>query len=509
MRPTFMGFETATRGLMANQKSLDIVGHNLSNMGVTGYTRQRVDLVSLSTNMRYTRYSQNSANFAGQGVGIYGVSQLRNTFLDKRFREEYSDVGYYGVTSSVLDDISSVLDEIEPATMGNAMTSFQNAWNDIMMKVTTESVGAANVRAEATKIVQVFRQMSSKLDNVWNQQEYNLKIDVDKVNSILERVAQLNDTISKERFNSMEVGNENYQPLELLDQRNVLLDQLSEFGDITYQEHSDGQITVKMGGMVVVDNDKFETMQMRTSSLDESSKTVSVFWNSTGQEVNFMSGGIRGSMDMLNGRGVSGAASNGETFNQGIPYYRDKIDEFARTFADAFNNVIEVADSSGNPHVPPQYKTLFSFTNDSQMNASNIRISDAWEADATYLITDVLGKVDKGGKDENSFAAAAYKLFSKDLDFGEFQGSINNYIRFYSNTKLNNDKAFADSRLEASSSITDNLLNQIQKVSGVSMEEEGVDMMMYKKAYDAVSRVFTTLDEMLDKLINGTGIVGR
>ena len=53
------------------------------------------------------------------------------------------------------------------------------------------------------------------------------------------------------------------------------------------------------------------------------------------------------------------------------------------------------------------------------------------------------------------------------------------------------------------------MLNQIQNVSGVSLEEEGVDMLMYKKAYDAVSRVFTTLDEMLDKLINSTGVVGR
>lgn len=509
MRPTFMGFETATRGMMANQKSLDIVGQNLTNMGVTGYTRQRVDLVSLSVNMRYTRYSQNSSSFAGQGVGIYGVSQLRDKFLDKRFREEYSDVGYYQVTSSVLDDLTAVLDEIEPSTMSSAMQKFQGAWNDIMMKVTTESVGAANVRAEASKIVQVFRQMSSKIENVWNQQQYNLRLDVDSVNSIVERIAQLNDTISRERFNSMDVGNPNYRPLELLDQRNVLLDQLSEYGNFTYQEDMDGQVTVKMGGMVVVDKEKYELLSMRTSSVDDYNKTVSVFWNSSGEDVRLDTGSIRASLDMLNGRGLHGSTVNGETFNQGIPYYRDKIDEFARTFADAFNNVIEVADASGNAYVPPQYKTLFSFGSDSNFNAGNIRISDAWEAEATYIITDVLSKLDKGGKDENSYAAAAYNLFNSNLDFGEFQGGVFDYIRFYSNTKLNNDKSFADSRLEASSTITDNLLNQIQSVSGVSMEEEGVDMMQYKKAYDAVARVFTTLDEMLDKLINGTGVVGR
>ena len=70
IRPTFMGFETATRGLMANQKSLDIVANNTSNIGVTGYTRQRVDLVSLHMNQRNTMYSRNNTPLAGQGVGI-------------------------------------------------------------------------------------------------------------------------------------------------------------------------------------------------------------------------------------------------------------------------------------------------------------------------------------------------------------------------------------------------------------------------------------------------------
>ncbi|MGD9559932.1 MAG: flagellar basal body protein, partial [Oscillospiraceae bacterium] len=156
MRPTFMGFETATRGLMANQKSLDIVGNNVTNIGVTGYTRQRVDLVSMSVNMRYTRFNMNSSSFAGQGVGVYGVSQIRDKFLDRRFREEYADVGYYSVTSSVLEDLSAALDEVSPSTMSAAMTKFQDAWHEMLGKNTNEKTGAANLLAQATQIVQVF-----------------------------------------------------------------------------------------------------------------------------------------------------------------------------------------------------------------------------------------------------------------------------------------------------------------------------------------------------------------
>ncbi|MDL2293611.1 flagellar hook-associated protein FlgK, partial [Ruminococcaceae bacterium OttesenSCG-928-D13] len=107
------------------------------------------------------------------------------------------------------------------------------------------------------------------------------------------------------------------------------------------------------------------------------------------------------------------------------------------------------------------------------------------------------------------FAAKVAQLFEEKFDFGEFRGTFQEYIQFYSNTKLGNDKDYADSRLETVTTISETLLDQIQEISGVSFDEEAVDMMQYKKAYDAVSRVFTTLDEMLDKLINGTGVVGR
>ncbi|NLW80051.1 MAG: flagellar hook-associated protein FlgK [Ruminococcaceae bacterium] len=515
MRPTFMGFETATRGLMVNQKSLDIVGNNVSNIGVTGYTRQRTDLVSLNVNMRYTRYNQNSVPFAGQGANVYGVSQIRDKFLDKRFREEYADVGYYSVTSGVIEDLAAAIDEVTPSTMSTAISKFQDTWGEMLSKNITESTGAANLLAQATQIVQVFRQMSAKIDNVWGQQQYSMSLEVENINSILSRIAQLNDTISQERFNSMTVGNENYRPLELLDQRNVLLDQLSQYADISYEEQSDGQVTVWMGAKSdtnppAVQGDAYQQLQLQVNDSDPQFKTVSVFWAASGQDVNFASGSIRGNLDMLNGRGLGASSGRNESFTQGILYYKDKIDQFAKTFADAFNSVVELADPATNlAYDPPRYKTLFVFENDAYENAAGITINGDWEKDSTYLITNLVNKLDGGGDTNNTYAARAANVFENILDFGEFQGTIYDYITFYSVTKLGNDGDYANSRLDAVSSISDDLLNQIQQVSGVSMEEEGVDMLQYQKAYDAVARVFTTLDEMLDKLINGTGLVGR
>ncbi len=502
MRPTFMGFETATRGMMVQQKALDIVGNNLTNISTTGYTRQRVDLVSLNVNMRNARYNQNSVPFAGQGAATYGISQIRDSFLDKRFREEYADVGYHDVVTSTLTDLGSAIDEISPAVMSVAMDNFKAAWKELQLKP-GESTNSANLLSKASQIVSIFQQMSQKIDNVWGQQEYNLNQDVESINSILQRVAYLNDEISKEKFNSMDVGNKNYKPLELLDQRNVLLDQLSNFADVTYREEEDGTVTVKMGGQEAVKGNTYQTLRYSKDVYDENFPTVRVTWNDSGEEVSFSSGTVRGYLDMMNGRGPHSINEDNSSYAQGILYYKEKVDRFAATFAEAFNNVIALENTD-----PTQYKTLFTFENDSYQGASQIRVNEDWLADATFVLKDVKDKGDNGAND-NNFAAKAYQLFETGLDYGEFTGTFQEYIQFYSTTKLGNDTAYNNSRLEAVSSISNDLLNQIQEISGVSMDEEGVDMMMFKKAYDAVSRVFTTLDEMLDKLINGTGVVGR
>lgn len=528
VRPTFMGFETATRGIMTNQKALDIVGNNLGNIGVTGYTRQRVDQVSLNVNLRYTRFNTNATPFAGQGVGIYGVSQIRDAFLDKRFREEYADVGYYSTTSAVLEDLSASMDEIEPSTISVALTKFQDAWNELLGKAANEVSGAANLLAQATKIVSVFQQMSAKIDNVWNQQEYSLKLETEKVNSILRGIAELNDTISQQSGPVVDPTNDLFQPLELLDQRNVLLDELSQYTGIYYETQADGQVTVWAGtkdpsNTPIVQGKRHSTLMMDTNADDPSFKTVSLFWGDSGKPLQGNNSGIlQGALDMLNGRGLSADGRRGENHEQGILYYKDKIDQFAKTIVQEFNNVVEIAqadpvtgeplvDADGNPvgYEPPRYKAMFSFDMDGFETAAGLRVNPDWLSDSAYIVSNILDKLGGQGADDNSYAAKVSQLFEKTMDFGEFRGTMKDYITFYSVTRLGNAKDFADTRMEATATVADNLLNQIQQISGVSMDEEGVDMMQYQKAYDAVSRVFTTLDEMLDKLINGTGVVGR
>lgn len=487
---------------MVNQKALDIVGNNLGNLGVTGYTRQRVDQVSLSTQGMTSKYSMQPHILAGQGAAINGVSQIRDPYLDKRFRQEFADVGYFDKATQVLTDVETALDEYSNDGMKAALIKMFKAVESMSLVGGNTTTNANIVRTTAKSMTQVMKQFNVKLDNILDQQKYDLELNVDHVNSLMERIASLNESIQRDVF-AAEGKSGYFGPNELLDERNVLLDELSKYGDIEVQTLADSSVTVTMGGHEVVKGAKAETI----SYVKNSDNTVSVTWQSNGQGVSMSKGSIFASINMINGRGP--AATGQENFERGIPYYKDQIDSMAKTIAATFNKVIPVMDKDGKPEVDAAgdviYKQLFSFEAGKGEGAGSITITDEWDKDSTYIM--IPTSVD--GKDDNQYYLNMAALFEKDLDFGNgFVGTMEGYVKHY-NTTLSEDKTFNSSRLSAASAISESLLDSISQVSGVSMDEEGADMMAYNKAYAAMGRIMTALDEALDVLINRTGVVGR
>ena len=504
MRPTFLGFETATRGLMASQKAIDIVGNNIANIGVTGYTRQRVDLVSMSINTSFSRYGSNTVGLAGAGSMVSGISQIRDSYLDKRFRDEYSSVGYYDTVTSILKDVETNLSEIEPSTITSALAALENAWSDMQGEGAQSSVVASGILSASRTLTQVFTQISTKLNNLWQQQKTALSTDVTTVNSLLEQIANYNKTIKNEVTVCYGGNLSTYGPNELLDQRNVLIDQLSRYADISVQNMSDGTVTITMGSdnHVAVKDGDYDSLMLAKGKTD---KTVGLAWKSTGAETGISSGSLRGALEMLNGRGIGAAPGMGESLENGVLYYMDKIDAFASTLAKAFNSFIPIVDGNGNP--TGSYKQLFSFSGDGEETAANLTVNSAWLSDATYLITNIHPTGE--GANDTTFVTNALALFSSKHNFGEFQGSFNDYVQFYTTSQLATEISYSQGCLDSCSDIADSLLTSISEVSGVSMEEEGVDMTQWTKAFNAMSRIMTAMDEILDTLINKTGLVGR
>lgn len=284
MRPTFLGFETTKRGLAAAQKSLDIVGNNLSNIDTPGYTRQRVDLCSIAPSTYATRFVENRVGMAGQGVETLGVSQTRDAFLDKRFRQEYGDASYYDKASQLLSELESTVNEHNTNSgLKGSIAEIYNALIDFSSNPTSST--HSNLVLSAFKnICTTLQQFSKKMDNIQSQYEYDLGLDVNKVNSIFEELRDLNRTIGRDVDivqNTMDT--EYFGPNELLDARNLLLDELAQYGEVTIKEGQSGVLDVYLNGhLAVKGRNSFDTIE---APAKDAAGYVGIKWKSDGSDV--------------------------------------------------------------------------------------------------------------------------------------------------------------------------------------------------------------------------------
>ncbi len=336
-----MGFDIAKRGIMTAQKGLDISGQNLVNWDSAGYPRQRLEQVAVAPNVSATRYSYNRAGLAGQGVEINGISQTRDKFLDKRFREENAETGYYDKVNNLLGDIESTIDELKV----NGDSGIRYSLKEMMDSLSTFSKDAysetyANIVMNTFKnMAQTLQQLSMKLDNVASQQKFDLSVSVQDFNQLVQKLAAVNKSIGDDVGASL---NPHFGPNELLDERNLLLDELSKYGEIEVRTNSDSTVTVTMNGHTVVDRAKYDQLEMfpdpNSELMHDSTVPVEVRWVSTNQQAEFKNGIIKGFTDFINGAGP--APGEGQTSKRGIPYYQAKLDTFAQTLADTVNGII-------------------------------------------------------------------------------------------------------------------------------------------------------------------------
>ena len=333
-----MGFDIAKRGIMAAQKGLDISGQNLVNWDSDGYTRQRLEQVAVAPNVSATRYSYNRAGLAGQGVEINGISQTRDKFLDKRFREENAETGYYDKVNNLLGDIESTIDELKVNGDSGIRYSLKEMMDSFSKDAYSETY--ANIVMNTFKnMAQTLQQLSMKLDNVASQQKFDLSVSVQDFNQLVQKLAAVNKSIGDDVGASL---NPHFGPNELLDERNLLLDELSKYGEIEVRTNSDSTVTVTMNGHTVVDRAKYDQLEMfpdpNSELMHDSTVPVEVRWVSTNQQAEFKNGIIKGFTDFINGAGP--APGEGQTSKRGIPYYQAKLDTFAQTLADTVNGII-------------------------------------------------------------------------------------------------------------------------------------------------------------------------
>lgn len=537
MRSSFLGFEVSKRTIQLAQKALDITGSNISNVNTEGYTRQRVDVSSLSLN-KYTSWQTKSSrmSLAGQGSTAYGVNQIRDAYIDKRYRESACFVSQYSTTADVLGEVETVLDNIVSDGLTYQMDKFTDALKKYAEQPDSEEL-ASIVRNEAYNITNLLHSYQTDLEELKETNLEALQTTMDATNDVIKEIVEYNKLIVNE-YSVMATGklgpNESvtgsYGPNEMLDARNLLIDELAYYGNISVYDNPDGSVRILMDGVEIIDGEKYEQIYMRSSTKVENADqfesellrdyaaydSAVLRWTS-GDAADPASGELRSYLDVLNGNGVYKTGYQNDTY--GIPYYESVIDSFANDFANHMNFLNGAIDQNG--MLINKDRLLFCTQKcnegaedfgDHTMTADTIRIADSWMNDATMV-----GEVQnpETGKwelslDGDHINQMAVSVTSTPLKFGtkgDFEGTIYDYLLFINN-RLGQQIDYNKSQYESSYDTTDALLDSRDAVSGVSADEEGINMMTYQNWYTATSRMMTTLDDCLEKLINGTGRVG-
>ena len=554
LRPTFLAFETAKRSLQVSQAGLDIVGHNIANVKTPGYTRQRVDQVSLSSGGYALKYQifGGGSQFAGQGAMMNGISQIRDPYLDTRYRNEAAAFGELATKSTGLTDLQNMLDEISTDGLHAELGKFIGQIRELGRSPDSKEL-AVVVRNMASSIAQMLNKSSSDLQGVLDQQKFDLNVAItDSVNSTIKQIAFLNTKIREDHI----YGNPSN---ELMDERNLLIDQLSEFLPIkvirTPEKISDDRIIERVS-IQMVDNSasppaSFDLIsngtfnQLKVNEQPDQTISISLLEGASGFPLrdditgNITKGAIKGYLDIINGKGDF--AAYGENTYRGVPYYQQAMDTFAARFAELMNqtNSISVQEAAGKSQVYEyNNKNLFTALGGGQITAANIQISSDWLNDPHFLTTSKMDPslpeqdkdkdgnllfdnagnpvmVVRGNSDNvNKFLELLEGPHSFPIVNGSgdtitlFTGSFQEYL-VSKQSDVGLDKKLNDTLLTASETLIGGFTDQRDAISAVSVDEEAINMMTYQNYYNAAARYMTTLDEALGTIIERMGVVGR
>lgn len=262
---------TGVSGLTVSQSALNTTSHNLANVNTKGFVRQQV----VQSDFSYLKWGVTAVSTlqTGLGVDMETIRQVRNTFLDKSYRQEIGRQGFYETQYESVNEVESMFGELEGVAFQDSLSSLWTSLQEL-----SKEPDAIEVRATLVENAKSFLERASTIADQLASYQANLNTQIsDKVNtinSIATQISKLNDQICRYESNGIENAN------DLRDQRNVLLDELGGLINITYKENANGVVTVNAEGYPLVS--ETQTFQMGTTTVSETSSLLKPIWTSYG-----------------------------------------------------------------------------------------------------------------------------------------------------------------------------------------------------------------------------------
>lgn len=485
---TFRGIEMAKQALFTQRSGLYTTGHNIANANTEGYSRQRVNFETRLPTPNASRNRQEIPGQLGTGVQAGSVERIRNQFLDVQFRAENSKSGYYGTRNEALVRMENILNEPSDTGLSASMNQFWQSLQDL--SVNPENSGARSVvlqRGEA--LADTFNYLSHSLSKIRTDLQNQMEVTLKEANTILTEINNINQEVRK-------LETHGYTANDLYDKRDLLLDQLSEivpikveydkpaFGDgvatVTLVDNMGNSYTGQDGTPIVLVDGNNDTIHPLKVELNEQKVVSDIKIGDnliSASQLSRESGSLGGYIQSF------GYVENGEMLGD-YPTTLSKLDKIAFNLVEKFNSI----------HGEPSFFESIS----NELGAASV-ISVALD-DPTNIHAG-----DQSGSGENALKLA--NVFYEEV--AELNDS--SILHYYESVigEMGVDAEHVKRMNENTTILRSQVENQRMSVSSVSIDEELTNMLKFQHAYNAAARSMTATDELLDRIINSMGLVGR
>jgi len=439
-------FEIGKRSLLAYQSAIQTTSGNVANVNNEDYNRRRAQLNPLLN------------GFSAIGISGQDSVRLSQQYAQYQLWQENQRLGEYESRNTMLRQVENVFAENTDSGINSLLTDFWNSWNGLAND--PDSDYARNlVRDKAVLLSGAFQRVHADFKDMQNQIRPEIKAHIDEINQKTQQLAKINERLTIEN-----------NP-DLMDQRDRLITDLSKLVDIKVKEDDKGVVSIYTDGLLMVSKGEYNEMRMSVDSSDSQNR-VHIYLGQGQRELNIQSGSLKSLIDINNNK---------------IPGYLDKLDELARSIADEVNGLHSSGENLNGT-------TGISFFADDVSGAADFRVNDAIIQDASLIASHYSGE----GEGSGSLAQDISDLRNQRLVHGV---SINDYY----NTMLSdigNNIQEASFLEDSQQLVVQQIQNQKDAVSGVSLDEEMANLVQYQQAYQAAARIVTTVNDMVDTVLS-------
>jgi len=442
--------DNSTRGIQANKNAIELTSENIANINTPGYSRRLATFRDMNSHM--AKFGTISGSQISEDL-----SRTTNDFINEQFLTQNPNLSKYEMDTSLFTQIEDIFGEPGDSGIGAHLSEFWTAWGDLASDPESEPARMVVVD-KAIALEKAFNRVSKELTNMKKNIATNLAGNVEDVNAKLHVLAEINKEISANNSDS------------LMDERDKLVSDLSNYFEVQTYEGDHGEITVAAAGQILVSGDDVNELEVYTETVG-SDYNLFVRIKGNSKDINIKTGELGSMMSVANDH---------------IPNYRVQLDNVASNLANEVNSIhqsgYDLDDHTG-----------ILFFKDNINSAGNFAVNSLI-AKNPYLVA----SSSQPGESANSNIARQINELQNGNTLNGI--SISDYYTGIA-TDIGSKVKKSTDLLNSQEKIVATIQNQKDSESGVSLDEELVNLSKYQQAFQASAKLVSTVQDLVDTIL--------